>query len=167
MRRPLTCLLLALPLAACNTSPKSQPAAAASATDPEPGWTRYGGSFGASERISLQQLLATPGSYSGKTVTVEGEVRRACSRKGCWMELAESADAKSAACRVTFKDYGFFVPLDSAGSRARLEAVVQVENVKPAHVEHLEEEGASFAKKNADGTADEVRLVASVVDLRR
>jgi hypothetical protein len=83
------------------------------------------------------------------------------------MELAESAEASATACRVTFKDYGFFVPTDSAGADARVQAVVQIETVKAATVEHLESEGARFANKNPDGTADEVRLIATAVELRK
>ena len=51
-------------------------------------------------------------------------MRKACEKKGCWMELA--ADAKGPGVRVTFKDYGFFVPLDSAGRTAKVEGVVKV-----------------------------------------
>lgn len=168
MRAILLLLTLPATLLACKNEPSANasPTASASAAS-EPGWTGYGAAFANAQRVSLTKVLAEPANYAGKTVYVEGDVRRACSRKGCWMELAESADEKSAACRVTFKDYGFFVPLDSAGSRARLEAEVQVEEVKAAHVEHLEEEGAKFSQKNPDGTAKEVRLVATAVQLKR
>ncbi len=163
-------LLLTLPaaLSACKNEPSADASPTASAAvEAEPGWTRYGAAFANAERVSLRKVLAEPGNFAGKTVYVEGDVRRACARKGCWMELAESGDESSPACRVTFKDYGFFVPLDSAGSRARLEAQVQLEEVKAAHVEHLEEEGAKFSEKNPDGTAKEVRLVATAVELKR
>ncbi len=112
-------------------------------------------------------MLEQPEQFAGKSVIVEGEVRRACSRKGCWMELSTSKDAAAPGCRVTFKDYGFFVPTDSAGSSARVEAAVEVARLEPSHVAHLEREGATFAKKAADGSAQEVRLVATGVELWR
>ncbi len=68
---------------------------------------------------------------------------------------------------MTFKDYGFFVPTDSAGSKARVEARVESKLIKPELVAHLEQEGANFANKSADGSAREVRLVASGVELWR
>jgi len=116
---------------------------------------------------ALTGVLEHPEQFAGKNVVVEGEVRRACSRKGCWMELATSKDAAAPGCRVTFKDYGFFVPLDSAGSTARVEAAVEVAKLEPSHVAHLEREGATFANKAPDGSAQEVRLVASGVELWR
>ena len=115
----------------------------------------------------LAGVLEKPEQFAGKNVVVEGEVRRACSRKGCWMELSASKDAAAPGCRVTFKDYGFFVPTDAAGSKARVEAAVEVARLEPSHVAHLEREGATFAKKAPDGSAQEVRLVATGVELWR
>lgn len=96
---------------------------------------------------------------------VEGHVRRACSRKGCWMELSTAADDAAPGCRVTFQDYAFFVPTDSRGKSARVEAKVQVSTLEAAHVEHLESEGGTFRHKNPDGSAREIQLVASGVEL--
>jgi hypothetical protein len=115
----------------------------------------------------LTKVIAKPDEFRGKTVTVQGQVRRSCTRKGCWMELAESLDPKALGCRVTFKDYGFFVPTDSAGSHAAVQGLVEVETIKASHVAHLEEEGATFASKAPDGTAKEVQLVATGVRLWR
>jgi hypothetical protein len=124
-------------------------------------------SFGAplvhQELLPLASVLSNSKKYADQTVLVEGLVRRACSRKGCWMELSEGE--QGAACRVTFKDYGFFVPTDAAGARARVEAVVKLETLEPNQVRHHEREGATFPNKNPDGSADEVQLVANGVEL--
>jgi hypothetical protein len=125
----------------------------------------YGDKIGAGEQVPLSRVLAAPEGFTQQPVIITGKVRKACSRKGCWMELAESLDATAAGCRVTFKDYGFFVPTDSAGADARVRASVTVETVAASYVKHLEEEGATFSQKNPDGTAREVRLVATGVEL--
>ena len=83
------------------------------------------------------------------------------------MELAESPREGTPGCRVTFKNYGFFVPTDSAGSQARVQGQVEVDTLPAAAVRHYEEEGAVFAGKQPDGTAKEVRLVATGVELWR
>src|SRR4051794_16629095 len=74
--------------------------------------------------LSLADVLAAPERFRDQTVTVEGQVRSACTRRGCWMEVAPSADSKQPGCRVTFKDYGFFVPTDSAGARAKVQGTL-------------------------------------------
>lgn len=99
----------------------------------------------------------------GQAVLVEGTVRRACSHRGCWMELASSG---APGLRVTFKDYGFFVPTDSAGARARVAGAVKVTSLSKEEAEHLAGEGASLERAK-DGTAREVRVVATGVELRR
>lgn len=79
------------------------------------------------------------------------------------MEIGEGDNA----CRVTFKDYGFFVPKDSAGARARVQGRVVIQRVEPARVAHLEAEGAKFRSREADGSANEVTFIANGVQLTR
>ncbi|MBN8469377.1 DUF4920 domain-containing protein [Corallococcus exiguus] len=129
------------------------------------GWTLTRGEPLKGEKtVKLAELLAKPQAHDGKVVRVEGQVRKACEKKGCWMELAQ--DAKSPGVRVTFKDYGFFVPLDSAGSQARVEGVVKVAELSDAHAKHYEAEGA-IVPRGTDGKPREIQLVASGVELRR
>jgi len=115
----------------------------------------------------LAEVLASPERFRDQAVTVEGQVRSACTRRGCWMELAEASDPQLPGCRVTFKDYGFFVPTDSAGARAKVQGTLGVNRLPAERVAHLESEGGRFPKKNSDGSADELRLVATGVELRR
>jgi hypothetical protein len=115
----------------------------------------------------LAAVLREPDRFAGKNVVVSGHVRSACSRMGCWMELASGTDPSTPACRVTLHGSGFFVPKDSAGSEARVEGKLKVVTVSAGHAAHLEEEGAKVAGKGADGSAREVQLVASGVELSR
>ena len=57
----------------------------------------------------LQQFKALK---AGDTIDVKftSKVNKVCSKKGCWMRLALDTDKET---MVRFKDYGFFVPLDS------------------------------------------------------
>lgn len=126
----------------------------------------FGEKLAAGETIPVAQVLADPSKWEGKVVRVEGLVRRACTKKGCWMEIVADGN-ESPTCRVTFKDYGFFVPLDAAGSKATLAGTVEVAQVPRARVDHLAAEGATFATVNEDGSASEVRIVATGVELRR
>lgn len=163
--------LLAVLLAACNKAPEPaepEPASSHKAAAPAAAERKtFGAPLGPSPVAALADVLAAPEKFVDKTVLVEGNVRSACTRKGCWMELSQGSEAGAPGCRVTFKDYGFFVPIDSAGSKARVEAKVESKLVKPSMVTHLEEEGAKFAAKEPDGSAREVRLVATGVEMWR
>ncbi len=115
-------------------------------------------------KVELAALLKDPSASEGKAVTLEGKVRKACEKKGCWMELA--SEAKGPGVRVTFKDYGFFVPLDAAGSRVKIEGVISLKELSEERVKHYEGEGATITR-GKDGKAREVQLVASGLELYR
>ncbi len=137
----------------------------AAAVLPEDGPIKRGGAVGDSPRITIDSILSNPNAYTGKSVTVEGLVGAVCTRKGCWMEIAPKEDQKGV--RVTFKDYGFFVPVDSKGMTVLAEGEVKVNLMSKDDVEHMESEGATVGNKNPDGTAAEITFVATGVELRK
>lgn len=115
--------------------------------------------------IPLATVLENPESYTKDAVVVEGVIAASCTRKGCWMQLAPDADG-AASVRVTFKDYGFFIPLEAKGMKARAEGVAVVKTLSKADADHLEEEGAKLTRKE-DGTALEVSFIANGVELTK
>ncbi|WP_245986356.1 DUF4920 domain-containing protein [Marinoscillum furvescens] len=91
-------------------------------------------------------------------VTLSGEVKAVCQKKGCWMTLNSSNGNR---VRVTFKDYGFFVPKDLSGSVVTIKGVVKSEELSTEMDQHYaEDEGRAF-----DPEADlrEISIVASGV----
>jgi hypothetical protein len=123
---------------------------------------KRGAALGNSPSVALADVLDAPKLFSGKTVTIDGVVERSCTNKGCWMEIAPNPGAQGV--RVTFKNYGFFIPLNSKGMRARAEGEFTVSEITKEKADHLEGEGAHL-KRNADGSATEVTFVASGVEL--
>ena len=122
-----------------------------------------GAALGDSPVVDLAAALGNPSAYAGEQVILEGTVVKACPMKGCWMELAPDGAARG--IRVTFKDYGFFVPTDVAGRPARLEGTFETNVFSRADADHLIAEGVSLVR-NPDGTATELSFVASGVELR-
>jgi hypothetical protein len=114
--------------------------------------------------IPLGDVLAQPAAYADKQIVVEGVIAASCSEKGCWMQLVPS-DGEGMV-RVTFKDYGFFIPLNAKGMKARAEGVTVVRTLTKAHADHLEEEGAKL-QRNDDGSVTEISFVASGVELTK
>jgi hypothetical protein len=72
-----------------------------------------------------------------------------------------------ASVRVTFKDYGFFVPKDSAGATAVLEGVFKVKTVPEATARHYAQETPGGKPDAIKGDQQELSLVASGVELAR
>ncbi len=130
------------------------------------GIIRRGAQVGAAKKVSLVKVLQNPQKYAGKNVRVEGVIVRSCKMEGCWMELAPAKNAKSV--RVEFKDHAFFIPLQSAGYKARAEGTFALKTLSKSEVDHLaSEDGAKFDKRNLDGTVTEIRFVASGVELTK
>lgn len=81
--------------------------------------------------ISKEQMTAKYAKLkAGDTIIVKfrSKINDVCSKKGCWMNLDL---AKGEKAFVRFKDYGFFMPLNSAGSEVIVngKAFVSVESV--------------------------------------
>jgi hypothetical protein len=78
--------------------------------------TNSNGNFGATFKTETAvDVKSLPKSMEGKkegTFVIKGTVTDVCKVKGCWME-ADLGNGKS--MRITFKDYGFFVPKDCQG----------------------------------------------------
>jgi hypothetical protein len=129
-------------------------------------YLKRGAPIGTAKKVSLAKMLAEPSKYSGKTVLVEGVIVRSCKMEGCWAELAPSKDAKSV--RVEMKDHSFFIPLQSAGSLARVEGVFTVKTLTKEKVDHMiKEDGAKFENRNADGTVKEISFAATGIELKK
>lgn len=106
-------------------------------------------SEGESETLeSLYDQLRTNGTFEGK---VRGEISEVCLKKGCWMTL-QLPDGNR--MRVTFKDYGFFVPTDSEGYPVILEGVASVTTTDVATLKHYAED-AGKSQEEIDAIKEE------------
>jgi hypothetical protein len=148
MKKPLLLVLLLLTATALLASDVVKRGAPLSNATPTP----------------LADILAAPDKYQKDAVLVEGVIENVCEMKGCWMQIAPEAGKPG--MRVTFKDYGFFVPTDSKGMKARAEGVAKVATLSKEQADHLAGEGATLTR-NPDGTAREVSFVANGVELRK
>jgi hypothetical protein len=81
---------------------------------------KFGADINDSGVVTLAELvseLESKDEFQGKVV---GEIKEVCSKKGCWMTI-DLPNGET--MRVTFKDYGFFVPLNSSGYPVIIEGI--------------------------------------------
>jgi hypothetical protein len=123
---------------------------------------RAGEALAATETVALANVIANPGDYQGKTVRIEAQIEQVCVKKGCWMILEDGEES----VRVTFKDYGFFVPTDTKpGSVARIDAVVSVETISEEAARHYAEETEGGEPEKIEGPQEVVSVVAQGVEI--
>lgn len=95
----------------------------------------------------LSELVERENAEKTEPVQLTGEVVRVCQSKGCWLTLVA---ANGTEMRIKFKDYGFFVPKDLAGSQVALDGVAWKEVTSIATLRHYaEDDGADEQEINA------------------
>ena len=86
----------------------------------------------------LMAILETEDSAQVKVIATISDV---CQKKGCWMEVDLDENNQML---VRFLDYGFFMPLDAAGTTAIIEGIAKVDTLSVAWLKHqLEDAEAS------------------------
>ena len=150
-----------MPTSAPTSQPATQPAKPAAT---QTGWTdiHRGAPLTQTDTLTMDDIAAKPADFAGQTVRVAGLVKNVCRKKGCWMIL--SSDKTAAKARVTFKDYAFFVPLDSKDSKAVVEGIVEVKTLSEGERKHLADDAG---KPVSEVPAHEIRLMAHGVSLTR
>jgi hypothetical protein len=84
---------------------------------------------------SKEMLLKFEDMIVGDTIHVKfaSEIKEVCAAKGCWMKLPLAEEKE---VMVRFKDYGFFMPLDSQGKEVVLEGKAFVQTTSVAELRH-------------------------------
>lgn len=99
----------------------------------------FGATFTPSTPVSSTELSSRMSDGQELSdVQVEGQVLAACAMKGCWMTMP-LADGKE--MRVTFKDYGFFVPKDCAGQTAIIQGKAYYDTTSVEDLRHYAVDG--------------------------
>lgn len=89
----------------------------------------------------LVAVLETENEFQGKLV---GEINEICSKKGCWMTI-DLPNGES--MRVTFKDYGFFVPKNAQGYPVIIEGIATKKVTDVATLKHYAEDAGKSAEE--------------------
>jgi len=125
---------------------------------------QFGEPITADDAISYEALLRQLGDEDSLSTKVVGQVEAVCQMKGCWMNVG-SEEAGSPTMIVKFKDYGFFVPMDSAGHRVVMQGYAYREVTPVDELKHLAED-AGKSKEEVDAIThpkEELKFLATGV----
>ena len=128
--------------------------------------THYGEPFTIEgEATPLAEAIKTLTEGQNETIKIAAIVKTSCRKKGCWMQLEPVGDAEP--IRVTFKDYGFFVPKHADGMAAVAEGIFEKETVTEGMRRHFAEDAGKSATEIAaiEGDVEVIKFVATAVDL--
>ncbi len=120
----------------CKTDGKTE----TSATDAQSDGKHFGEIITAENAMPFDELYGKMASTDSLPMKVMGTVGEVCQKKGCWMTLVPS-DPKAEPMRVTFKDYGFFMPKDLSGKKVVVDGFARTETTSVETLRHFAEDG--------------------------
>lgn len=147
-------------LAACNSDKKETAAEVnqeVSATDTETKTKeeKYGAEITLENAIAVSEIPAILAKQDSAEIKVIGKIGECCQKKGCWMKVPISEEQEML---VRFKDYGFFVPMDSEGKEIVMEGLVKKEVIPVAQLRHYAEDAGKTKEEIEKITEDEVKI---------
>lgn len=109
-------------------------------------------SFGAEmpvsgESVSLRQAIAAIDSGTAQHIKIEGQVTEVCQAKGCWMILVDG----DSYARITFEDYGFFVPIETSMQRSLVYGVLTEHVLSGEQAEHFAQDAGAQSTLALEG----------------
>ncbi len=134
-------------------------ASCGSTTSEESNASTVAGNYGdtewdASEAITGEQLMEQLAGKDSVYATVAGNIAEACQAKGCWMNM----DVAGNKMFVKFKDYGFFVPKNSAEHHAVIKGWAYQDTVSVKDRIEYAKDAEATEKEIAAITEPEVKL---------
>ncbi|CAN5551479.1 hypothetical protein BH11BAC2_BH11BAC2_12470 [soil metagenome] len=150
--------LLSLSLVSCKQTAENSTAASTDSTATANNETgSFGDKIDESGVIPMDSLLAmvSTGKSEIANVKVEGKITECCEKKGCWMSIDRG---DGTAMRVTFKDYGFFVPLTSGGKTAVMQGRAYMDTTSVEDLRHFAEDGGKSKEDIAKITEPKLEL---------
>lgn len=112
----------------------------------------HGETITESGAIAATELATKLENKEEMPAKVTGVVESVCKAAGCWMKV-KTTDGQT--MRVTFKDYGFFVPKDIAGKTVVFEGIAKVKTTSVAMLKHYAEDGGKSKDEIAKITQPE------------
>jgi hypothetical protein len=150
MKRILIALTITAVLSACGSSEnKTTGQADQEQKSVDPNYDSYGTVISPDSAIDATALAMEMGNAPEYEAKVKGKIIEVCQKKGCWMNI-EIGNGEL--MRVSFKDYGFFVPKDIVGKEVIMQGVASFETVSVEDQRHFLEDAGESKEKIAEIT---------------
>lgn len=168
MKKTFLLLFAVAALTGCNQSQSATESSNTTAPtlEGEAGTQAYGAAFAQDEVLSTAALHTMLVGKDSVQATVTAEIVSSCQAKGCWMDVQLD---DSSTMKVTFRDYGFFVPVEDISGRTVVftgtakKEVTSVEDLR----HHAEDAGRSKHEAAAiTQPKEELKFVADGVVLK-
>ncbi len=116
---------------------------------------KYGAEITTENAMAVSEIPALLAKQDSAELKVIGTIGECCQKKGCWMKVPISETQEMF---VRFKDYGFFVPMDSEGKEIIMEGKVKKEVITVSQLRHYAEDAGKSKEEIEKIIEDEVKI---------
>jgi predicted RNA-binding protein with TRAM domain len=121
----------------------------------------FGSTFDSDAKpLSLTDLIEQSEKLEGQKVVADGTIKQVCQKKGCFFMLDDGEHQ----VRITFKDYSFFIPSNTAGDYVKIAGTFNVKELSEEKAKHYAED-AEEDPEAINGPQKEYNLVATSVKI--
>mgnify|MGYP001027037309 FL=1 len=113
------------------------------------------------QALSLTEAIANLDTSTDQFVKVMGQVTEVCQARGCWMILVDG----DTYARITFEDYGFFVPMQTSMQRSVVYGVLSEHVLSGEQADHFAQDAGAQSTLKLEGEVKEYSIVARAVQL--
>ena len=126
----------------------------------------YGAEITENGALAMNEFVNQMTDIDSTSAKVKGNIVKTCKMKGCWMTV-ETAEGET--MRVTFKDYGFFVPQEGMeGKEVIFEGTAKKKLTSVENLKHFAQDGGA-SKEEIEAITEpkeEIAFVASGVIIK-
>lgn len=158
--RILPLLLISFSCFAGNTTANGQAADSEMTVQAKKETKHYGEKISPEGAVNPKKFLAMMEGKDSLQVKVKGDIMACCTKKGCWMDLDLE---NGTTMKVRFKDYGFFVPLDSEGKSTIIQGTAYIAESSVEEQKHYAED-AGKSQKEIDAITEPQMVYSFIAD---
>jgi|TARA_B100001142_G_scaffold90846_1_gene92668 hypothetical protein len=111
--------------------------------------------------VTLTEAISGLEQGESEFVKIKGQITEVCQAKGCWMILVDG----DTYARVTFENYGFFVPTETSMQRSVVYGQLSERVLSGEQAEHYAQDAGSQSSLELHGEVKEYSIVARAVQL--
>ncbi|MFN1833915.1 DUF4920 domain-containing protein [Balneola sp. MJW-20] len=88
------------------------------------------------QALNLHDVIRLQDDYINKEVLIESQITQVCQKKGCFF----ITQSEGFYARITFKDYSFFIPTNTAGKTVLVKGVFNLKELSAEQSQHYQED---------------------------
>jgi hypothetical protein len=104
------------------------------------------------KEVSISDLASDSAQYLNTPFTLKTRIAKVCQKKGCFFIAQQNEHV----FRVSFKDYGFFIPTDSSGKTVLLNGELIQKEISEEQAAHFSADLQAEAGEIAHGAVYEI-----------